>query len=87
MSPIHLRIDKSAIITIHPVNDNGVISGTITSNLHTDKYNSEAGTPYDHAIDGLESLVLAHYCAGINVQDNLYIKGIQVALESIDNNL
>jgi hypothetical protein len=42
---------------------------------------------YNAAIDGLESLILAHYCAGIDVEKPAYVEGIQTALDAIGNNL
>jgi hypothetical protein len=36
-------------------------------------------------MDGLESLVLAHACAGIDVEDRRYVAGIAAALEAISN--
>lgn len=38
------------------------------------------------AIDGLESLILAHACAGIDVTSAKYVEGIETALEAIGNN-
>ena len=42
---------------------------------------------YNSAIDGLESLVLAHACEGVDVTDTKYVEGIETALEAIANNL
>jgi len=53
--------------------------GTITSSLKGD---DEA---YDTAIDGLESTILAHACAGINVSAPAYIEGIETAVDAIAN--
>jgi hypothetical protein len=39
------------------------------------------------ALDAVDSLILAHACAGINVKDPKYIEGVQVTLEAIANNL
>lgn len=38
------------------------------------------------AIDGLESLILGHACAGIDVTSAKYVEGIKSALEGIGNN-
>lgn len=58
-------------------------SGTITSDL------KQATTPQDveyiAAIDGLESLILAHACAGIDVASPAYREGIKTAVEAIAN--
>ena len=64
---------------------------TITSELHEEpscvsegieNYRSE----YDAAIDGLESLILAHACAGIDISQTEYVEGIRTAVEAITNN-
>jgi len=59
-------------------------SGSINSSLHDDfSRNVDA---YDHAINGLESLILAHACAGIDVASPAYLEGIETAVEAIANN-
>jgi len=58
------------------------VNGTssITSTLRIDGYNG-----YNDAIDGLESLILAHACAGVNIQSPAYLEGIETAVEAISN--
>ena len=58
-------------------------SGTITSDLKQDTAADDA--TYIAAIDGLESLILAHACAGIDVTSPDYIEGIETAVEAISN--
>ncbi len=60
--------------------------GTITSELkETEK--DAAGMRFNAAMNGLESLILAHACAGIDVQSPAYVEGIETAVEAISNNL
>lgn len=40
----------------------------------------------DIEIDTLERLILAHACAGVDVESEAYIEGINTVLEAIDNN-
>lgn len=58
-------------------------AGRIESNLKT-------GLPEDHdydsAIDGMESLILSHACAGVDVSDPKYVKGIEETILSIAEN-
>lgn len=42
---------------------------------------------YNAAIDGIESLILAHACAGVDIESAAYIEGIQTAVEACANNL
>ena len=63
--------------------------GTSSSTLHITEADEDFGAEYqasfNPAMDGLESLVLAHACAGINVEDHRYVAGIVAALEAISN--
>jgi len=68
----------------------GTGGGTIHSDLHLSPEEmilDEGRVEYEAAIDGLESLVLAHACAGIDVNDPAYIEGIKTAVETISNNI
>jgi hypothetical protein len=40
----------------------------------------------DAALDALESLIVAHACAGIDVSSPAYVEGIETAYDAIDNN-
>lgn len=42
---------------------------------------------YNAAMDGIESLILAHACAGINVTSPAYVEGIETAVQACANNL
>jgi hypothetical protein len=59
-------------------------AGTIASDLKT-AGKSAANKPYSAAIDGLESLILAHACAGVDVGSPAYVVGIETAVEAIAN--
>jgi hypothetical protein len=41
---------------------------------------------YNAAVDGIESLILAHACAGIDIETPEYIEGIETAAQAIGNN-
>ena len=44
------------------------------------------GDPYtDNALDAFTSLILAHACAGVDVESPAYVKGVDVALDAIAN--
>jgi CheY-specific phosphatase CheX len=38
---------------------------------------------YDAALDGLEALILAHACAGIDITTPAYLEGIETAVEAM----
>ena len=60
-------------------------NGDITSDLHMDEDNDEDET-YNSAIDGLEALVLAQACVGLDVTSEKYVKALETAVEAIANN-
>ena len=67
--------------------------GSISSDLHEPcTCNGEdAGCcptcDYNLAIDGIESLILAHACAGIDIATPAYIQGIETAVQGCAANI
>jgi hypothetical protein len=59
-------------------------SGSISSNLKGPSQTA-ADRLYNAAIDGLESLILAHACAGIDVESPAYLEGIETAADALAN--
>jgi hypothetical protein len=47
---------------------------------------SEALAAYNGAIDGLEALILAQACEGIDITTDAYKRAVISAIEGIDNN-
>jgi len=66
-------------------------SGEVTSTLHLPKskkdYPASVRNQYNGAVDGIESLVLSHACAGIDVESPAYVEGLKTTVEAIGNNL
>jgi hypothetical protein len=60
--------------------------GTIASDLR-DTGDAIEVRQYNAAIDALESLILAHACAGVDVESPAYIEGIETAVEAIGNHV
>jgi len=56
-------------------------SGSIVSDLREPE--AAANRRYSPAIDGLEALILAHACAGVDVESPAYIEGIETAVDGI----
>jgi len=70
--------------------------GNITSDLHEDcdtecLYGGTSGRlgcsicDYNKAIDGIESLILAHAVAGVDIASAAYIEGIETAVQTAGN--
>jgi hypothetical protein len=62
--------------------------GAITSDLHEELDEAEI-TPesenYEAAIDGIESMILAHACAGVDIESPAYVEGIEAAIQEAGN--
>ena len=58
-------------------------SGSITSNLHEEGDDVEL---FNAAMDGIESLVLAHAVSGVNVCSEEYVESVKSAVEACANN-
>jgi hypothetical protein len=44
-----------------------------------------ANRDFNSAVDGIESMILAHFCAGIDVSTPAYLEGIETAYEALCN--
>jgi hypothetical protein len=75
-------------ITVRVMTNNGKRAGTIDSKLkdHLIGTDLEAGEYYA-VVDTLESLILAHGCAGLDISSPAYVKGLRTCLEACANNL
>ena len=58
-------------------------AGRITSDLKSDGDNAELTA----AMDAIESLILAHACAGVDVASPAYVEGIETTVETCWNKL
>lgn len=67
-------------LTFEPANKDGA---SIESKM------AAASTPdneqFNAGVDGIESMILAHFCAGIDVNSPAYLEGIKTAYESLCN--
>jgi hypothetical protein len=60
--------------------------GSITSQLKEAFGAVIPAQGYHAAIDGLEALILAHACAGLDIESAAYLEGIETAVETIIRN-
>lgn len=72
-------------IRINLTEDGG---GSITSDLHEDDPPAEGEDEklYNAAIDGIESIILGHAIAGVDVESPAYLEGIESAVEAAAHN-
>jgi hypothetical protein len=66
-------------------------AGTIESNLLIQKgdedYNAEYRDTWNISIDAIESLILSHACAGVNILSQEYLHGLEHMLEKLTNEI
>ena len=71
-----------------PENPNAFEGGSlVSSDLGPNLLLDEEDVEGQAAADALESLILAHACAGIDIASPAYVEGIETAVEAIANNL
>jgi hypothetical protein len=61
------------------------VGGTITSDLKAGLRPKNGGDSYEACIDGIEALVLAHACAGVEIGSGRYQDGLQAAIDAVSN--
>ena len=59
-------------------------SGSVTSSLHSTEADDDQ---FNAAMDAVESMALAHACAGIDVTDPRYVEGIRTCVQACANNM
>jgi hypothetical protein len=59
-------------------------AGAIASDLRIPG-KSAVNRQHNAAIDGMEALILAHACAGVDVALPAYIEGIETAVDAVTN--
>ena len=77
------------VVELEDPNEWGDRNGTITSDLHeepTDEWDTDH-TIYNSMMDTIESMILAHACAGVDITDPAYICGIETAVLACANNI
>jgi hypothetical protein len=80
---IRLSFDSDWIeLSLTYADARGRRSGNVTSSLHTSEEDDEE---FNAAMDAVESMVLAHACAGIDVTDPRYVEGVRTCIDACAN--
>jgi len=81
-------------LELHAIAPNRYGGGSITTDLHEEEVLNGDGTIadldvpiYNAAMDGIESMILGHAQAGIDISTPAYIEGIETAVQGCANNL
>jgi hypothetical protein len=88
---IVIKVGGYKIVVDVAFDDQGGSASSISSDLHEPEDMERdtdivlENTKYNSAIDGLESLILAHAFQGVDVADTAYVRGIEDALNAISN--
>lgn len=87
-----IKIDGNTVFTItSKKNDRGgaSISSSLhyceTSEIEENFDDAEDYNKYEAMCDAIESLVLGHFCAGVDVNSKAYVEGLKTALDAIGN--
>ncbi len=62
------------------------VGGSITSGLHEKEDGTVTTKQYNAAMDALESIILSHAIAGIDICSPAYLEGIETALDACGRN-
>ncbi len=82
---IRLALDTDWIeLSLTYADTRGRRSGSVTSSLHSSDADDDQ---FNAAMDAVESLVLAHACAGIDVTETRYVAGLRTCIDACENNL
>ena len=87
MKRIEIRVGEDCITLQLDGKGGGTVQSTLQITERDADFEAEYRQDYNSAVNGLESLVLAHACAGVDVQDARYVAGIGAALEAISNHM
>lgn len=98
MEPVIIKIGCYGIevtltdLELHALTPNRYGGGSITSCLHeepdSETFEDEnAVFDYNNAMNGIESMILAHAIAGIDVTTPAYKEGIETAVQGCANNI
>lgn len=87
MKRIEIRVGENCVTLQLDGEGGGAVQSTLQITERDADFEAEYRQDYNSAVNGLESLVLAHACAGVDVQDPRYGAGIGAALEAISNHM
>ncbi len=85
-----IELGIEGIIVNIGIDETGRFGGQIRSDLHStniDPNVTDDDELYNAAIDGIESMILGHACAGIDITTEAYKEGIKTAVDACANNL
>jgi hypothetical protein len=81
MKEYNIKVNDTEFIKVK-VQDGG---GTVETNLYDSQDDTEI--LWQSGLDGITSLILAHACIGIDVEDERYVEGVQTAVEACANSI
>jgi hypothetical protein len=81
---IKIKLGKESSITVNLTGDGGWAMTTEGLKTPGDPDGIEEQL-FNAAVDGLESIILAHAVQGIDIEAPAYVQGIKDALQAIDN--
>lgn len=71
------------VVNLEMDEEGRIDNGSISSDLHE---TGKGAKTFNAAMDGIESMILAHACAGIDIESPAYIEGIDTAVNACGEN-
>ena len=59
----------------------------LDSDLSKERFSEGTDKALESAIDGIESMILAHAIAGVDIESPAYLEGIETAVEAVANHI
>lgn len=90
MKPVKTYTIPKYSITVEVIDMNGATGGGIKSELKKHIFDgepTESDFELHGAVHAIESVILGHACAGIDIGSDAYVAGLDSAVEAILNNL
>jgi|TARA_R110000851_G_scaffold63075_2_gene144383 hypothetical protein len=85
MKTINLPI-YDIVVTITEDGGGAAITSNLKEKAEGDSTEKQSINNFNAAMDGIESIVMAHASTGIDIESDSYLEGIEAAVEGCSNN-
>ena len=79
-----IKLGCFGIVLSHP--ESNPKAASIFSDLREQNDSDDLESEFNAGVDAIEMLILAHFCAGVDVTTPAYLEGIETAHNSLVNN-
>ena len=83
-----IKLPCYGIVVTFAAGESGELRSDLSKNSdEVERFDQPTLNPTLSAIDGIESMILAHAIAGIDIESPAYIEGIETAVEAVANHI